>query len=182
MLRLLSWRQWHPAYAQYPACRSILSVASENRPVFSRSRPIRQLRIAARGFVFRNRLMTSNISVMRPCFLHHFAELARQHRDGEVLRINSLLDSPLLKLIHDVGDADLAGAFHRAGVTGCAQPNGMAPEHLVLEIAARQRHDLAGRVIHVNAQRAYPRAGAALDAALQLLAPRHAASPPCRSL
>ena len=30
--------------------------------------PIRQLPIAAKGFVLRNSFMTSSISVMRPCF------------------------------------------------------------------------------------------------------------------
>ena len=106
--------------------------------------------------------------------LHHLAEFARQHRDREPLRINPRVDGPLLELIHDVRDADLARAFHRAGVAGGAQPDGVALEDLVLEVAAGERHDLARRVIHVDAQRAYPGAGAALDAAFQLLAPRHA--------
>src|ERR1022692_4461147 len=105
--------------------------------------------------------------------LDHRAELARQHGDGEPLGINPRVDGPLLQLIHDVRDADFAGAFHSAGVAGGAEPNGVTLEDLVLEVAASQGHDLSGRVIHVDAQGAYSGAGAALDTALQLLAPRN---------
>src|SRR5208337_1295609 len=86
-----------------------------------------------------------------------------------------------LELIHDVGDTDFAGAFRGAGVTGGAQPDGVAPEDLVLEVAAGERHDLARGVIHVDAQGAYPGAGAALDAAFQLLAPRHTHNLPAKA-
>src|ERR1039457_3253042 len=104
----------------------------------------------------------------------HRAELARQHGDCEPLRIDPRMDGPLLELIHDVGDADFPGAFYGAGVAGGAEPGGVTLENLVLEVAAGEGHDLAGRVIHVDAQGAYCGAGSALDAALQLLAARNA--------
>src|ERR1039457_2073921 len=106
--------------------------------------------------------------------LDHRAELARQHGDGEPLRVNPRMDGPLLELIHNVRDADFPGAFHGAGVAGGAEPDGVTLEDLVLEVTTSEGHDLAGRIIHVDAQGTYSGTGAALDAALQLLAPRNA--------
>mgnify|MGYP000197514516 CR=1 FL=1 len=105
---------------------------------------------------------------------HHLGELLRQDRNRKPLRIHALLDGPLLERIHDVGDADLPRAFHRAGVTGGAQPHRAAAEHLVLEVRPHQRHHLPRREIHVDAQRARTGTGPALDAAFELLAARDA--------
>jgi len=130
--------------------------------------------LSSKGIRFQEQLEDQEHLGDAAVLLDHRAELARQHRDRESLRISPLMNGPLLELIHDIGNADFAWAFHGAGVAGGAQPDGMAAENLVLEVAARQCHDLPRRVIHVDAQRAHPRAGAALDATLQLLTARHA--------
>ena len=159
--------------AMSPCCL-IFSVASEKPPGLQQVEPHPPVAHRREGVRLQEQLHDQQHLGDAAVLLDHLAELARQHRDREALRINPLVDGPLLELIHDVGDADLARAFHRAGVAGGAQPDGVALEDLVLEVAAGQRHDLARRVIHVDAQRANARAGAALDAALQLLAARHA--------
>ena len=103
----------------------------------------------------------------------HLVELLRQDWNWKSLRIHPLMDGPLLELIHDVSDADVARALHRARVAGCAQPDGHTRQNLLLEIRAGHRHHLARRVVHVDAQRAHPGTRATLNTALQLLAARH---------
>ena len=115
-----------------------------------------------------------------PVLLHHVRELARQDRDRKPWRINPLLDRPLLQLIHDVRDPDLARTLDRAGITRGAQPDGVAPQHLVLEIRPRQLHHLPRRVIHVDAQADIPPSRSRIGCSSSVARTRAHSSLPCR--
>ena len=140
------------------------------RPARMSCQPVRHMPSRIRGFERSAMRSTSQNSELRPRCAHHLAEFLRQHRHGESRRIELVLDGLALEAVHDVGDVDLTGTVDRAGVTGCAQPDGLGTQRILAKTFPDEGYNAARAEIHVNGERAGARARTALKAGEQTLA------------
>src|ERR1017187_9329398 len=116
-----------------------------------------------------------------PAAADDLVELPRQYGNREAPGVEPSPERLSLQGVHHVGNANLARAVHRAGVTGCTQPDGLTTKRVFHEPFPNQGDDAARREVHVDREGAGSRTRPALQAGEQTSAsgPRGDLLGPC---